>query len=139
MWFKKVRTNVVDAVCDFADCECGDVAGAVHYRGHQFASRFFAVVVGNVYPTQWDWATYAGTIGLFLTLLFLFIRFLPMISISEMRVLVEEEAEEKEVVLGKNDELARWNSATREKIYGTDISSQHEHHRSREHLWRGVY
>jgi molybdopterin-containing oxidoreductase family membrane subunit len=40
------------------------------------------------YPTRWDWATFAGTIGLFLTLLFLFIRFLPIISISEMRGLV---------------------------------------------------
>ncbi len=31
-----------------------------------------------------------GTIGLFLTLLFLFIRFLPMISIFEMRTLLPE-------------------------------------------------
>ena len=40
------------------------------------------------YPTFYDWATYVGSIGLFLTLLFLFIRFLPMISIFEMRTLV---------------------------------------------------
>jgi Ni/Fe-hydrogenase subunit HybB-like protein len=40
------------------------------------------------YPTFWDWATFIGTIGLFLALLFLFIRFLPMISIFEMRELV---------------------------------------------------
>jgi molybdopterin-containing oxidoreductase family membrane subunit len=39
-------------------------------------------------PTFWDWATYIGTIGLFLALLLLFIRFLPVISISEMRELV---------------------------------------------------
>lgn len=45
---------------------------------------------GMYYPTRWDWATYLGTIGLFLTLLFLFIRYLPVISISEMRSLVEE-------------------------------------------------
>ena len=45
---------------------------------------------GMYYPTRWDWATYVGTIGLFLTLLFLFLRFLPMISIYEMRTLVEE-------------------------------------------------
>jgi Ni/Fe-hydrogenase subunit HybB-like protein len=45
---------------------------------------------GMYYPTRWDWATYVGTIGLFLTLLFLFIRFLPVISIYEMRTLVEE-------------------------------------------------
>ena len=40
---------------------------------------------GMYYPTVWDWSTFIGTIGLFLTLLFLFIRFLPMISIFEMR------------------------------------------------------
>ena len=38
--------------------------------------------------TKWDWMTYIGTIGLFLSLLFLFIRFLPMISIFEMRTIV---------------------------------------------------
>jgi Ni/Fe-hydrogenase subunit HybB-like protein len=38
--------------------------------------------------TVWDWATYVGTLGLFLALLFLFIRFLPMISIFEMRTLL---------------------------------------------------
>jgi Ni/Fe-hydrogenase subunit HybB-like protein len=41
-------------------------------------------------PTRWDFMTYFGTIGLFLSLLFLFIRFLPMISIFEMRTLVPE-------------------------------------------------
>jgi molybdopterin-containing oxidoreductase family membrane subunit len=42
------------------------------------------------YPTVWDWATFLGTIGLFVALLFLFVRFLPMISIFEMRELVSE-------------------------------------------------
>jgi molybdopterin-containing oxidoreductase family membrane subunit len=45
---------------------------------------------GMYSPTFWDWATFIGTIGLFLTLLFLFIRFLPMISISEMQTLLPE-------------------------------------------------
>jgi Ni/Fe-hydrogenase subunit HybB-like protein len=44
--------------------------------------------------TIWDWATFLGTIGLFLALLFLFIRVLPMISIYEMRELVHQETEE---------------------------------------------
>jgi molybdopterin-containing oxidoreductase family membrane subunit len=43
---------------------------------------------GMFTPTFWDWATLFGSIGLFLTLLFLFIRFLPMISMAEMRELV---------------------------------------------------
>jgi molybdopterin-containing oxidoreductase family membrane subunit len=41
-------------------------------------------------PTRWDFSMFFGTIGLFLTLLFLFIRFLPMISIFEMRTMVPE-------------------------------------------------
>jgi molybdopterin-containing oxidoreductase family membrane subunit len=45
--------------------------------------------------TVWDVATFVGSIGLFLSLLFLFIRFLPMISIFEVRTLVSE-AEVKE-------------------------------------------
>jgi molybdopterin-containing oxidoreductase family membrane subunit len=45
---------------------------------------------GRYQGTIWDWATFAGTIGLFLALLFLFLRFLPMISIFEMRTLVPQ-------------------------------------------------
>ena len=43
---------------------------------------------GMYQPTFWDWATFVGTIGLFLSLLFLFLRFLPMISIFEMRTML---------------------------------------------------
>ena len=43
---------------------------------------------GMYYPTIWDWGTFLGTIGLFLALIVLFIRGLPMISIFEMRTLV---------------------------------------------------
>jgi len=66
--------------------------------------RFIIVVVSlhrdylpsswDIYrPTVWDWATFIGSIGLFLALLFLFIRFLPLISIFEMRALVKETGE----------------------------------------------
>jgi len=47
------------------------------------------------YPTRWDWATFVGTIGLFLTLFYLFIRFVPMISIVEVRSLVHETEKEQ--------------------------------------------
>lgn len=36
-------------------------------------------------PTFWDWGTLAGTLGLFAALFYLFVRFLPMISVYEMR------------------------------------------------------
>jgi len=66
----------------------------------------FIIVVGSLHrdflpsswdlyvPTIWDWATFVGTIGLFATLLILFIRLLPMISIFEMRELVHESTDE---------------------------------------------
>jgi Ni/Fe-hydrogenase subunit HybB-like protein len=50
---------------------------------------------GMYYPTRWDWATFIGSIGLFLTLLFLFVRYLPLISIFEMRQLVAPAEGEK--------------------------------------------
>lgn len=45
---------------------------------------------GMYHGTQWDWAMFIGSIGLFFFLLFLFMRFLPMISIFEMRTLLPE-------------------------------------------------
>ena len=63
--------------------------------------RFIIVVVslsrdfvnsswGMFYPTPWDWMTYLGTLGLFFTLMFLFVRVLPMINMAEMKTLVPE-------------------------------------------------
>jgi molybdopterin-containing oxidoreductase family membrane subunit len=43
---------------------------------------------GMYWPTFWDWATFVGTIGLFLCFLFIFVRLLPVISMFEMRELV---------------------------------------------------
>jgi molybdopterin-containing oxidoreductase family membrane subunit len=42
------------------------------------------------YPTRWDFITLFGTVGLFLALMFLFVRVLPLISIFEMRTLLPE-------------------------------------------------
>jgi Ni/Fe-hydrogenase subunit HybB-like protein len=95
MWSRKVRNNVAILFVISLIVNVG-----------MWLERFVIVVIslhrdflpsswGMYYPTRWDWATYVGTIGLFLTLLFLFIRFLPVISIYEMRSLVEETDEEK--------------------------------------------
>jgi molybdopterin-containing oxidoreductase family membrane subunit len=46
------------------------------------------------YPTRWDVMHLVGSLGLFFTLLFLFIRLLPMVSIFELRALVHETGEE---------------------------------------------
>jgi Ni/Fe-hydrogenase subunit HybB-like protein len=94
LWSRKVRNNIPMLFI---------VALVVNVG--MWLERFVIVVVslhrdyipsawGTYIPTRWDWATYVGTIGLFLTLFYLFIRFLPMISIVEMRSLVEETNEE---------------------------------------------
>jgi molybdopterin-containing oxidoreductase family membrane subunit len=43
---------------------------------------------GMYHPTFWDYSTLFGTIGLFTSLILLFIRYLPMISMTEIRSLV---------------------------------------------------
>jgi molybdopterin-containing oxidoreductase family membrane subunit len=90
LWFKFARTNTAILW----------VVALIVNLG-MWLERFVIVVVslhrdfvpsswGMYSPTVWDWAIYLGTIGLFLTLLLLFIRFLPVISIFEMRTLLPE-------------------------------------------------
>ena len=90
LWLRRVRTNVYALF----------VIAIVVNIG-MWLERFVIVVTslhrdflpsswGNYAPTVWDWGTFIGTIGLFLTLLFLFVRFLPMISIAEMRASLPE-------------------------------------------------
>ena len=45
---------------------------------------------GMYSPTRWDFSTFFGTIGLFLALMFLFVRVLPAIAMFEMKTLVPE-------------------------------------------------
>jgi molybdopterin-containing oxidoreductase family membrane subunit len=90
LWFRRVRTNTVALFVIAIIVNIG-----------MWLERFVIVVTslhrdfltsswGMYSPTLWDWATYIGTIGLFLALLFLFLRFLPMISISEMRTILPQ-------------------------------------------------
>jgi Ni/Fe-hydrogenase subunit HybB-like protein len=95
LWFRRVRANVplLFVVAMFVNVGMWleryiIVVTSLH---RDFLPSSWGMYAG----TRWDWATYAGSIGLFLTLFLLFIRYLPMISISEMRTLLPE-AEVKE-------------------------------------------
>ena len=90
LWFRKMRTSPVWLF----------LISFVILVG-MWLERFVIVVIsltrdfvpsswGMYYPTRWDWMTYFGTIGMFLTAMFLFVRILPMISIFEMRTLLPE-------------------------------------------------
>jgi Ni/Fe-hydrogenase subunit HybB-like protein len=41
-------------------------------------------------PTMFDWTMFVGTLGFFFTLIYLFVRFLPIISIFEVRTLLPD-------------------------------------------------
>ena len=45
---------------------------------------------GDYWPTFWDWALMAGTVGLFMTMLLLLIRIVPIVSMAEMRELLRK-------------------------------------------------
>lgn len=88
LWFKGVRANLLLLWAISLVVNVG-----------MWLERYVIVVTSlsrDYLPSSWgqfdatfyDWATYIGTLGLFFTLLFLFIRVLPMISIFEMRTLV---------------------------------------------------
>ena len=91
LWFKRVRTNVLGAVRHLARSStsaCGSSASSSSSPACTATSCRRRGACTQ--PTFWDWSTFVGTIGLFLTLLFLFLRFLPMISIFEMRTILPE-------------------------------------------------
>lgn len=45
------------------------------------------------HPTLWDWFTLAGSIGLFITMFFLLLRFMPIVSMSEVREMIDKVGE----------------------------------------------
>jgi len=92
LWFKKVRRNIPALF----------VMSLIINTG-MWLERFVIVVIsltrdfmpsawGRYSPTVWDYATFAGTLGLFTMLIFLFVRGLPAIAISEMRELVHQDS-----------------------------------------------
>jgi Ni/Fe-hydrogenase subunit HybB-like protein len=93
-WFKAVRSNPYALFM---------VAMSVNVG--MWLERF-VIIVNSLYrnhmpsmwreyaPTFWDFSLFFGTIGFFFTLLFLFLRFLPVISVFEMRELVSRKGGE---------------------------------------------
>lgn len=84
LWIPKLRNN---------EWALFAIAGSAHIG--MWFERYVIVITlsrdqlpsswGQYAPTEWDWLTLLGSVGLFITLFCLFIRFLPMISITEMR------------------------------------------------------
>jgi molybdopterin-containing oxidoreductase family membrane subunit len=93
LWFRRVRQNIPALLIISAIISVG-----------MWLERYVIIVLSlqreylpsswDMYiPTIWDWSLYIGTIGLFFSLTFLFIRFLPMINIFEIRMYLHQETE----------------------------------------------
>jgi hypothetical protein len=96
LWFSRVRSNVVALFIVALVVNVGMWLERYVIVVTSLHRDFMPSAWGMYAGTIWDWATLAGSIGLFLALLFLFLRFLPMISIFEMRELVAETEGEHE-------------------------------------------
>lgn len=90
LWVKKIRTNTIALFIISLVVSVG-----------MWLERFVIIVVSlhrDYLPSSWgmyhgkpaDYTMFLGTIGLFLCMIFLFVRFLPIISIFEMRTLLPE-------------------------------------------------
>jgi molybdopterin-containing oxidoreductase family membrane subunit len=100
LWLKRVRMNIPALFVISLIVNVG-----------MWLERFIIIVTslhrdflpsswGMFKPTFWDWSTFAGTLGLFVALLFLFVRFLPMISIFEMRAILPQAKVDEDTALG---------------------------------------
>ena len=88
LWLKKVRTTPVILFCISIVVNIGMWLERYVIIVTSLHRDFLPSSWGMYAGTVWDWSFYLGTIGMFLTLFYLFIRVLPMISIFEMRTLV---------------------------------------------------
>lgn len=90
LWIKKVRQNII---------VLWGISLIVNVG--MWLERFVIVVTslhrdflpsswGIYWPTIWDWGMYIGTMGFFLMLMILFVRFLPMIPMFEIKTLLPE-------------------------------------------------
>ncbi len=90
LWFKRLRTTPVALFAISIVVSIGMWLERYVIVVTSLHRDFLPSSWGMYAGTFWDWSTYLGTIGLFFSLLFLFVRFLPMISIFEMRTIMPD-------------------------------------------------
>jgi molybdopterin-containing oxidoreductase family membrane subunit len=90
LWVRRIRTNHLWLFLISLDVLVG-----------MWLERFIIVVVsltrdfvpssfGRYYPTWDDWSILLGTLGFFAACMFLFLRVLPAVSISELKTLIPQ-------------------------------------------------
>jgi Ni/Fe-hydrogenase subunit HybB-like protein len=89
-WFKKMRANyiVVFIVCQFVNVGMWFERFTIIVTS--LAQDFLPSSWGHYSPSTTEILTFVGTFGIFLSLFLLFMRFLPMIAISEVKGVMPE-------------------------------------------------
>jgi molybdopterin-containing oxidoreductase family membrane subunit len=90
LWFKKVRQNLGLLFVMSLFIGVGMWLERFVIVVTSLANDFVPSSWAHYSPTRWDYMLYAGTFGLFLTAFLLFLRFVPMISIFEVKTLLPQ-------------------------------------------------
>ncbi|HEX6562965.1 MAG TPA: NrfD/PsrC family molybdoenzyme membrane anchor subunit [Chthoniobacterales bacterium] len=95
LWIRRIRSKPISLFLVALSVNIG-----------MWLERFVIVIVslhrdflpsswGIYAPTGWDWLILFGSVGLFVSLVFLFVRLLPMIPMSEIKEIIAEREEKK--------------------------------------------
>ncbi len=85
LWFKRIRYNPFALFIISIIVSVGMWLERYVIIAITLTREFLPSSWGTYTPTFWDWSLFIGSLGLFSTLFFLFIRFLPSIATSEMK------------------------------------------------------
>ena len=89
-WVRAFRRNVITVLFVAMCVNCGMWFERFVIFVISLTRDFLPSSWGTYYPTWVDIWTFIGTIGIFVTLFLLFIRFLPMVAMSEVRSVLPE-------------------------------------------------
>ncbi len=95
LWLRRVRRNVAALLIISLLINLGMWMERFLIVVQSLHQDFLPSSWGVFVPSLWDWTFLLASIALFVWLFLMFIRYLPMISMAEMRGLVQETAEEK--------------------------------------------
>ncbi|MBX7135954.1 MAG: polysulfide reductase NrfD [Fimbriimonadaceae bacterium] len=88
LWSKKVRSSTLWLLVISTFVSIGMWLERFVIIPMSLSRDYMPSAWGMYYPTWWDIGMFAGTIGFFIFMMLLFIRFLPMINIFEMKDLL---------------------------------------------------
>ncbi|RYG46250.1 hydrogenase [bacterium] len=88
MWFPKLRRNLVVVWCVSLVVGLGMWLERFVIIPVSLTNNYLPSSNKMYYPTFWDFAMFGGTIGFFIFLMMLFLRFLPAINLFEMKDLL---------------------------------------------------